>query len=75
MAQGRADVAKERLLNAIAREKGWGAEAKWLEALERDAHVALEDVSTVPAYADFVAFKEGKAFVKRWRAAHAKAAK
>ncbi|GMU61175.1 MAG: hypothetical protein AMXMBFR34_29380 [Myxococcaceae bacterium] len=55
--------------------KDWAEAAKWLEAVERDAHVELQDVSAVPDYADFAASKEGKAYVKKWRAAHAKSAK
>jgi tetratricopeptide (TPR) repeat protein len=60
------------LINLALAEKHRDAVAKWLEAVERDAHIELQDVSTVPQYADFAASKEGKAFVKRWRAAQAK---
>ncbi|MEW5738646.1 MAG: hypothetical protein AB1938_06945 [Myxococcota bacterium] len=59
------------LVDLALAEKDWKAVAKWLEALERDAHIELHDVSTVPEYADFAASKEGKAFLKKWKATHA----
>lgn len=58
------------LMDLAKKEQRWADLAKWLEAIEADAHVELKDPATVEGNEAFVASKEGKAFLKRWRAAH-----
>lgn len=57
------------LLGISLREKNFADTAKWLTALERDAGIPLKDVSTLPAYSEFAASKEGKAYIEMQRSA------
>lgn len=67
-------LAYAMLLDLHLAAGAWAEVARWLGAFEAEADADIDAVLELPGYADFLASKEGKAFVKKRKAAAKKPA-